>query len=277
MSDYNAGLFKSQEQMRQHLVGNYCALEDWMRCCPRSKTMQGYSERLACWVLISITCKNWGCPICGRKKVAHYARKVEAAEPNRFITLTINPAMWSNPREAYDGTRRAVPKFAAAIRKVYGEFEFFRVLEVTKKGWPHYHLVTRSAYLPQPELSRLWKELTGAPIVDVRQIKKRQQVYFYVVKYLAKQEVIPWTDRRTSHTRKFFREKDWEPAEGLGLLESHFIGHRADQFAKWNLQGCTLQKYSDTCWIIKGITSQQSDQQEEPQWDGSGIEWKPAS
>lgn len=245
--------YKSQAEIRQHLVGAYTPLADWMRCCPRSKTMEGWSETLATWVIISITCKNWGCPVCGRKKVAHYAQKVSAAKPNRLITLTVNPSHWTNPREAYDGTRRCIPKLSARIRKQFGEFEFFRVLEATKKGWPHYHLITRSPYIPQHVLSHEWNELTRAPIVDVRQMDKTTKTYWYVVKYLGKQAVIPWTDRRASWTKKFFPKSDFVPSDSLHIMGERFVGARADTHARWCYSGCTLEKYSETCWKVHGI------------------------
>lgn len=248
----NRNLFKSEAENRSMLVGGYSALADWMKCCPRSKTMEGYSETLAAWVVISITCNNWGCPICGRKKVQHYAQKVTAAKPNRLITLTVNPATWENPRAAYDGTRRAIPKLCVRLRKMFGEFEFFRVLEVTKKGWPHYHLVTRSEYIPQADLSREWNRLTGAPIVDVRKMHKSIQAYWYVVKYLAKQEMIPWTNRRAAWTRKFFMQTDFKPSQSLHLMGQRFVGARADNHCRWVYTGCTLERYSDTCWIVRG-------------------------
>lgn len=256
MEDGTRSQFKTQQETRQHLVGGYTALADWMKCCPRSKTLEAWSQTLNAWVIIGITCKNWGCPICGRKKLAHYARRVMAAQPNRLITLTVNPRMHNDPRAAYDATRRSIPKLSERLRKGYTEFEFFRVLEATKKGWPHYHLITRCPYIPQQEISDHWKKLTGAPIVDVRKMDKTTNAYWYVVKYLGKQLKIPWTDRRASWTKGFFAKDDFEAGECLHLASEHFYGARPDNHARWEHTGCVLEAYSDNCWIIRGRTAE---------------------
>lgn len=184
----------SQQQNDRLLITPNASIDAWMNTCPKARTIEGWSTRLNAWVIIANCCKQWGCPICGRQKIQHYARLVADAQANRLITLTVNPARYDSPRAAYDHTRRRIPILSARLRRTYGEFEFFRILEVTKKGWPHYHLIARSPYIPQTELSQLWNELTGAPIVDVRKLDRRTNAYWYVTKYLAKQKYIPWTN-----------------------------------------------------------------------------------
>lgn len=250
MDDSTRDLFRDQTEKPKHLIGAYTPLAAWMNCCPRARTLTGWSVTLDSHVIIQVTCKNWGCPICGRRKVQRYAKMVADACPNRLITLTVNPGRWENPRAAYDGTRRAVPRLTAKLRKAYGEFEFFRILEVTKKGWPHYHLVTRSPFIPQGEISNLWDELTGAPIVDVRELKKKTNAYWYVVKYLGKQEYIPWTDRRASSTKGFFVKTEFVAGPGLELQGQRFVGHRPDHFLGWDHRGWTLERYSTDCWRL---------------------------
>jgi len=179
--------------------------------------------------------------------------RVAAAKPNRLITLTVWPKLYDDPRQAYDLTRRAVPTLLRTLRKTYGPIECFRVLEVTKAGWPHYHLVARSEYIPQASIKTRWEELTGAMIVDVRQIKASKDVYWYVVKYLAKQDHVPWTTRRVTWTKGFFPADDFEPGPGLVLRSEKFVGHTPTQTAQWEYPGCTLERYSLDCWIVKGI------------------------
>jgi hypothetical protein len=176
---------------------------------------------------------------------------VREAEPNKLITLTVNPSRWTDPRAAYDGTRRKISDLSKLLRKKYGEFEYFRILEVTKKGWPHYHLITRSSFIPQAELSTLWKGLTGAPIVDVRQIKKVGDVYWYVVKYLAKQAYIPWTDRRATWSRSFLVKTDFVPDSPLDLVAPKTDRMHPADYLHWNMPKATLIEYSPTCWIIQ--------------------------
>jgi hypothetical protein len=162
-----------------------------------------------------VGCRRWACPFCGRRRVAALARRVEDAAPSRLITLTVDPKLWESPRHAYDGTRRALGPWTRAMRR-NGEFEYLRVLELTKKGWPHYHLLVRSPYIPYSLVQRVWAEQTGARVVDVRQVKKRDSVYWYLVKYLAKQSYCDFTERRVSQTGKFFKPKVPYPSLDLG-------------------------------------------------------------
>ncbi|MCH7687825.1 MAG: hypothetical protein IH899_14270, partial [Planctomycetes bacterium] len=206
-----------QDHQAKFLIGPGIFNSEQLAGCQFASTMHGWSVELASHVVIQIRCKRWTCPHCGQRKMTHFAHEVSRAKPNRLITLTIATRLYTHPREAYDKTRRALPKLTTQLRKAHGEFEYFRVLEATKKGWPHYHLVTRCPYISQSELSHRWNKLTGAPIVDVRQIKKAAHVYRYVMKYLGKQLSVPWTDRRVSWTRNFFVADDFEKGPGLEM------------------------------------------------------------
>lgn len=189
----------------------------WANSCPYAGTITGYSLSLERRVWVAARCGRWGCPSCGPRKVWRLAFRVAAARPNRLLTLTVNPRKWEDPRAAFDGTRRKVPKFFRELRKKYGAIEYLRVLEATKKGWPHYHFVMRSGYMPQEHLSTIWNELTGAPIVDIRAIEKSSVVLGYVVKYLSKQDHVPWTDRRVTWSKGFFEETEEVPKQSLEL------------------------------------------------------------
>jgi hypothetical protein len=183
--------------------------------CPWSTVLTAWSQTLGRSVVVSVGCKRWSCPFCGRNRIISLAKRVEAAKPNRLVTLTTNPAHWDNPRHAFDGTRRSLGAFCRTMR-ARGEWEQLRVLEVTKKGWPHYHLMVRSPYVPHAIIRDRWAELTSAKIVDVRQVKKRDNVYWYLVKYLAKQDYCEFTTRRLSWSKNFFPPK--EKRETLGLI-----------------------------------------------------------
>jgi len=252
MDDSTRSLFKNQDECGTLLVSHHGGVDNWMKCCPVARTMEGWSETLSAWVIIQVRCKRWGCPICGRRKVQHYAQKVATAKPNRFITLTCWTELYESPREAFDQTRRAIPKFMAKLRNAYGEFECFRVLEATKKGWPHYHMIARCPYIPQPELVTLWRDLTGNKIVDVRAIDKTTHAYWYVVKYLAKQQHIPWTDRRCTWTKAFFPEPDFESGESLNIMALHFANAHPADHVRWCYEGCTLERHSADCFIVRG-------------------------
>lgn len=170
------------------------------------------------------------------------ACRCEAAKPERFITLTVDPKRYTDPRAAYDHTRRKLADFSKLVKKKAGTFAYFRVLEVTKNGWPHYHLLARCPFIPQDWISRTWGGLTGATIVDVRRVEKNANVFKYVLKYLCKQTYIPWTTRRVSWSRDFFpppedhtgRQNPFvnrrrHPKHPADLIQANYHGYRCTE------------------------------------------------
>jgi len=149
-------------------------------------------------------CKRWTCPSCGPQKTSALCRRIETAKPQRFITLTTARHAARNPRQVYDETRRQIPELIRELRKEKGEIEYCRVLETTKTGYPHYHLLVRSPWIDQEHLSKSWARLSTAFIVDIRRIDQRKEIASYVAKYLAKQTVLPFTNRRVTQSRRFF-------------------------------------------------------------------------
>lgn len=154
--------------------------------------------------IVGITCKRWGCPPCAREKIRTLATWTKLAAPNKLLTLTVNPKMHDNPELAWIATSPKLPELIRALRKRFGQIEYLRVCEMTEKGWPHYHCMLRSPYLPQPIVKKLWLELTGAEIVDIREVTQFFNSFSYLVKYLTKLRRIDWTDRHVTYSRNFF-------------------------------------------------------------------------
>lgn len=208
---------------RSLLISTLLHTVGFLHTCPYSQTLEVYSSKLRCTVWIALPCKLWKCRFCAPIKVSSLARKTEAAKPNRLLTLTVDPKKWDDPRAAYDGTRRKLSDLIKPLRKQFGEVEYLRVTELTKGGWPHYHLLVRSAYLPHESVKETWSKLTGATIVDLRQVKNRFQTYTYLVKYLTKMHNIGWTDRHVSYSKNFFPKAPEDGRVDLELTEAKVI------------------------------------------------------
>lgn len=123
------------------------------------------------------------------------------------------------------------------IRREYGEFEYLRVLELTKKGWPHFHFVARSGYIPQPWLSDRWDTLTGAPIVDVRKIEKTREAYWYVMKYLGKQHYCTFTERRVTMSKGFAPKRPEKRSAELDLQGIQHECYHPRDFLRYQFPG----------------------------------------
>lgn len=179
--------------------------------CPRQSTVSFFSSEDSAFHMVRIVCGTWACDYCGPVKRAKLSVRIKLAKPNRFVTLTAAADQTKTPREVYDQTRRQISELAKTYRRDGKEFEFCRVLEVHESGYPHYHLIVRSPWLDQKELSHRWCHFTESYIVDVRKLSNDKKGINYVMKYLGKQEHVPFTNRRVSYTRNFFVKEPPQP------------------------------------------------------------------
>lgn len=195
----------------------------YLDTCPRAQTLVAYSLTHQSLILYSLPCRTWSCRMCAETKIKKLANDVKRAEPNRLLTLTVDPTKHLSPREAWEATRKQVPILIRRLRKRFGEIEYLRVTEVTKNGWPHYHLLIRSGFLPHAVVKAYWSEMTGARIVDLRQVKRSFSAYTYLVKYLSKLHKLEWTERHVSVSRGFAPKDDWVPDVVIETAEPDFI------------------------------------------------------
>ena len=204
------------------LIGRINADYENLDLCPWAKTMSGYSLEYEEMVYIQQKCNRWGCRHCGARRVTNLAHKTSAAKPNRLLTLTTWTRNYENPRDAFEKCSPLVAQLIRRLRKKHGNIEYLRVVEQHKNGFPHWHLVVRSGYIPFQSVRDEWKALTGNLIVDIRKIKDAKGVYWYIVKYLAKQTHCRFTDRRVSWSRSFFPPQEKRPGRPLNVQELHF-------------------------------------------------------
>lgn len=225
---------------------------DWQSIswCPAARTLSGWSQTRGTLVYIQTRCKRWTCPHCGRRRITSLSRKVAKAEPSKFVTLTIDPGQYQTPAEAFAATSRKVAPLVTKLRRLYGPIEYLKVTEATKAGWPHFHLCMAAGYIPQATISDLWQGLTGAHIVDIRQVKKVRDVYWYMVKYLAKQTAVPWTKRRVSWTRHFF--DNCPKPEGLKLELQGVVREKWHPQAvmEWQQRGKLIRRLTADAWEL---------------------------
>ena len=238
------------DEQRNFVVGSLDHNSYHLGGCPHAGTLAAWHDGIGQWIIAGLNCRRWGCKHCGPRRAIHLAYRVERAEPTRFITLTSDPKQWTSPRECFDRTRRLLPDFWKKIRKNVGPVEYLRVLELHKNGFPHYHFLARSRYIPQPLIKNAWAALTGAIIVDVRRIWKEQNVFRYMMKYLTKITYIPWTDRRVSWSRNFMQDRDDQKPPKWPLLEKKIVHQSPAYILSRNLKSCTLVELSDNAWVI---------------------------
>jgi hypothetical protein len=181
------------------------------KCCPWAKSVIAIDPETDSLVLCPVTCKRWGCEYCAVRKIRKLAFLTNGATPNRWIRLGVDPGRYSSPREAWEHTSPMLPECCRLLRKIRKcELEYLRVTELHQSGYPHYHALLRSGFIPQKQLSDTWASLTSAPVVWISKIDSTFSSFRYLVKYLTKLHKIEWTDRHVSYSRNFFREEDKE-------------------------------------------------------------------
>ena len=157
-------------------------------------------------LVVPLRCKCWHCPDCHHINRKLLLRRLQETEVTHLITLTCSPRAFSHPSEAFRHLSLAVPNLVKRIRRQFPAvtFQYLLVWETTRAGWPHAHLLARTSYLPQRALSRHWRELTGAPVVDIRRVTDARGATSYVAKYLTKTLSAPPGLKRLRTSRHFW-------------------------------------------------------------------------
>lgn len=237
---------------KRFLVGDGQPISHWIKACPYATTLSLSVPSFRGEVVCSLGCKRWGCEFCGRRRVVRVACRVEKAAPNKMMTLTCNSKAFESPRAAFDAMRVAFSKLIQKWRRHHGPIEYLRILESHKNGFPHFHCLLRAGYVSQAWLSRQWAELAQSRIVDIREIKDVESTYFYVVKYLAKQTYIAYTDRRLSQSRRFFVKEPkldcpWGPHYKIGR-----VNLTPAAYLEGVAPGTIIEQITPTAWGITG-------------------------
>lgn len=169
-----------------------------------------------------VKCDRWSCDICGPRRQKQLIAQGIAGRPTAFITLTSRRregvtrqqaardlvAAWQRivlhfkreqkkpPEARYITTkrknvleyRRKVEKIAKREDRVQAEVSaYLCVLEATKGGWPHLHILWRGRYIPQAWLSEQMERHTQSPVCWIEKINNPETRAGYVAKYCGKE------------------------------------------------------------------------------------------
>lgn len=110
----------------------------------------------------------------------------------RFVTLTLWSDSSTRLKPLLDKLYRSFALLRRRVwwaKRVLGGFAMLEVKYVahTQRWHPHLHVLCQGNYLPQPELSAIWHNIThDSFIVDVRSAHDEGHVAWYVTKYTSK-------------------------------------------------------------------------------------------
>jgi hypothetical protein len=137
-------------------------------------------------VVVPIKCKCWRCPTCGPILARYWAHRIEGAKPKRFLTLTVDPKLYTSPQAAYLAMKDALPKLIRILRSKGIAIEYVAVWEVHKSGYPHLHLLLKGSYIPWRWLKSIWMNLGIGAHIDIRPVTDAKGAAFYIAKYMSK-------------------------------------------------------------------------------------------
>ncbi len=142
-------------------------------CCKGSLGLYYDGGRV---VFKALACGSWSCPTCRRVLAArtldalreglearagsHLALLTPTVDPSQFGAFVVGKALWDDGRETNLWSEPTPEQFARVVaamsrelkalmdrvnlkakRLGLGTFGYFRVVELHRNGWPHYHLV----------------------------------------------------------------------------------------------------------------------------------------
>ena len=154
--------------------------------CPRTTTLVGFYEAQGYYRFIPVRCKCWTCPHCAPINARQLESKLAQGKPEKMLTLTCAPSPAETPKESHDRCRPKIAKMIAELRILYGKIEYAAILEEHQNGYPHWHLLLRSNFIPVEKIREIWLRLTGNSIVHITKIRHQKAMGRYAVKYMAK-------------------------------------------------------------------------------------------
>lgn len=169
-------------------------------------------------VTVPTTCKTWSCVSC-RDRIRNKIKKAIAygcltLGQCWLITLTYRTDGLSH-RDA-DSVNRDWRQLCKNISKSYPEMAWFKIIEVTKQGEPHLHVVmgglggNAGRRELQKQVKRWWNQITGdSYIVNVKEVYGAFGAAAYLCKYLVKAMLVWDQLYELGFRRRWSKSNNW--------------------------------------------------------------------
>lgn len=206
---------------------SYCCSEIVVKTVDRVKTA------------VSLRCRAWTCPDCAPQRKNQLIAEAIGGQPNTFLTLTSRRVHNKTPDQAakqlshawrlirlrYMRYKPELDKWRAQCRDakangralptkpklptkngklVLRKLPFAAVIEATKLGWPHLHILLRSVWIDQAWLSAQMAELHDSPHVWIERIDRKSIIAGYVAKYAGK------CAHKFGTAKRYWKSQDYE-------------------------------------------------------------------
>jgi hypothetical protein len=154
-----------------------------------------------------------------------------------FCTLTYSTKKYSQ-RLACLQIKDHLHEFIKRLRKKYPKIQYFWVIELTKRSYPHIHIIF-DQYAHWKIIKAIWYAITGSYIIDIRSIPPKSAAA-YICGYVTKQRkssskqwafIFKNIDRLWSCSRSFFTSK-WVTEQEFYLLAMSLSCYWSDNALK---------------------------------------------
>lgn len=137
-------------------------------------------------VAVATHCHRYDCPTCGPSRAAEARAIARSGRPERLLTLTLRRDIRAPVNRQIEFIFRSWAELVRRIKRHFSAFSYMKVLELTKAGTPHLHVLTRGDYIPIRWIRHQWQQITGAFIVYIQRIDRTSSGVHEVTKYLLK-------------------------------------------------------------------------------------------
>jgi len=200
-----------------------------------------------------LKCRSWQCDFCAPERKSQLLALAASGRPQRFLTLTINPDVGTDPRNRLRLLSHAWRTLVKRLRRLYpgSDIEYLCVVEETKNHEPHLHILLRSPYIPQSLVSGAMRELIHSPIVDIRAIRNQGEVVRYVAKYITKAPKQFERSKRYWHSTRYEIEPPEEATTALKDGEWYEVLQRPIHLVAYDLamRGYEFSRIDDDCLV----------------------------
>lgn len=203
-------------------------------------------------VAVSLKCRAWTCPNCFDTRKKQLIAEAAGGRPTTFLTLTTRRSDKIDPDRAAMRLSKAWRLCRLRIIRFYGlsELPFLAVVEATKAGWPHLHILMRAPYIDWEMISEWMWELCDGAQINIQRIDKHRKMTAYVAKYCGK------CSHRYKHTKRYWQSQDYDlrededprqkplPGDGWEIWNKH-IRTLADGWHQvgWHVEWLSVHKF----------------------------------
>jgi len=195
---------------------------------------------------VSLRCRSWGCPDCSDTRKAQLIAQAIGGAPSTFLTLTMRRHHVATPALAAAKLVWCWRLVRLRIMRRYGwrKLPFIAVFEPHVSGWPHLHIMLRSAFIDWQFIRDCMAELADSPQVQIERIDNKGRVAGYCAKYCGKGTA------KFGSCKRYWMSQDYDlrtkPPKSWSLKHDPFVEVVPCSLQKWlavyQAQGWTIEQ-----------------------------------